>query len=99
VYTDEYDESLGRELVPSILELRQFNREHQLQMETSTLPYLSVESGMVGVNHRQLTHDEGSFIDPITKTLNGNAIIEAVLRNDSSISLGKPFYFILSNIK
>ncbi|GAN02437.1 conserved hypothetical protein [Mucor ambiguus] len=45
--TDEYDESLGRELVPSIIELEQFHREHQLQMSTSTLPFLSLECGMV----------------------------------------------------
>ncbi|KAI8645607.1 hypothetical protein BD408DRAFT_67237 [Parasitella parasitica] len=44
--TDEYDESLGREIVPSILELEQFHREHQLQMSTNTLPFLSLESGM-----------------------------------------------------
>ncbi|KAI8978967.1 hypothetical protein BDB01DRAFT_798761 [Pilobolus umbonatus] len=46
IYTDEYDESLGREMVPSILELQQFNREHQLQMSNNTLPFLSVESGL-----------------------------------------------------
>ncbi|KAF1801963.1 hypothetical protein FB192DRAFT_1281557 [Mucor lusitanicus] len=45
--TDEFDESLGRELVPSILELEQFHREHQLQMSTNTLPFLSLECGMV----------------------------------------------------
>lgn len=47
VHTDEYDECLGREIVPSILELRQFNREHQLQMSNNTLPFLSIESGIV----------------------------------------------------
>ncbi|OBZ82840.1 1-phosphatidylinositol 3-phosphate 5-kinase fab1 [Choanephora cucurbitarum] len=46
-FTDEYDECLGREVVPSILELEQFHQEHQLQMSKSTLPFLSVESGMV----------------------------------------------------
>ncbi|CAO3656450.1 unnamed protein product [Mucor fragilis] len=45
--TDEYDESLGREIVPSIIELEQFHREHQLQMSTNTLPFLSLECGMV----------------------------------------------------
>lgn len=93
--TDEYDESLGRELVPSILELQQFNREHQLQMSKDTLPYLSVESGMVGGSSRKMTHDEsspGSFGDHhLTKTLSRNVIMEAVLRssNNSSISLGE----------
>ncbi|KAI7892595.1 uncharacterized protein EV154DRAFT_537401 [Mucor mucedo] len=88
-YTDEYDESLGRELVPSILELQQFNREHQLQMTRNTLPYLSVDSGIVAP-HRKLTHDEGSFSDhQMSKTLSRNAIMEAVLRssNNSSMSL------------
>lgn len=46
-FTDEYDESLGREIVPSLLELEQFHREHQLQMSRNTLPFLSLESGMV----------------------------------------------------
>ncbi|KAI8888995.1 hypothetical protein K501DRAFT_267209 [Backusella circina FSU 941] len=45
-HTDEYDESLGRELVPSIQELQQFNKEHQLQMFNNTLPFLSIECGM-----------------------------------------------------
>lgn len=93
MYTDEYDESLGREMVPSILELQQFNREHQLQMARNTLPYLSVDSGIVAPN-RKLTHDEGTFSDhQMTKTLSRNAIMEAVLRssNNSSMSLGKNF--------
>jgi hypothetical protein len=68
-------------------------------MEASTLPYLSVECGMVGENPRKSTHDETSFRDPITKTLNGNAIIEAVLRsNDINIGLGN-FYFTLHILK
>ncbi|KAI8364609.1 hypothetical protein BD560DRAFT_491198 [Blakeslea trispora] len=46
-FTDEYDEYLGREVVPNILELEQFHQEHQLQMSKNTLPFLSVESGMV----------------------------------------------------
>ncbi|KAI9335050.1 hypothetical protein BD770DRAFT_477411 [Pilaira anomala] len=90
MHTDEYDESLGREMVPSISELQQFNREHQLQMDRNTLPYLSVESGMI-VSSRKLTHEEGgSFSDhPMAKSLSRNAIMEAVLRSsdNSSISL------------
>ncbi|CAO3636569.1 unnamed protein product [Mucor hiemalis] len=87
MFTDEYDESLGRELVPSMLELEQFNREHQLQIENSTLPYLSVDCGMVGENSRKSTHDVAGF-DPMTKTLSGNAIMEAVLQSTSSLNTG-----------
>ncbi|GAA5799820.1 hypothetical protein HPULCUR_005239 [Helicostylum pulchrum] len=88
MYTDEYDESLGREMVPSILELQQFNREHQLQMARNTLPYLSVDSGMV-VSSRKSTHDEGgSFSDHLmTKSLSRNAIMEAVLRSSTNSSI------------
>ncbi|RCI01182.1 1-phosphatidylinositol-3-phosphate 5-kinase [Rhizopus azygosporus] len=46
VHMDEYDECLGRDTVPSILELQQFNKEHQLQMSNNTLPFLSVETGL-----------------------------------------------------
>lgn len=77
--TDEYDESLGREIVPSIIELEQFHREHQLQMSTNTLPFLSLECGMVVDKKNEGLELKGS-----------TAMMEAaaLLKSSSSVGIG-----------
>ncbi|KAK4513876.1 uncharacterized protein ATC70_005882 [Mucor velutinosus] len=75
--TDEYDESLGREIVPSIIELEQFHNEHQLQLSTNTLPFLSLECGMV-VDKKQ----EGLELKGSTAMMEA-----AVLLKSSSVGL------------
>jgi hypothetical protein len=94
VYTDEYDESLGREMVPSITELQEFHREHQLQLSNNTLPFLSVESGMV-VDKKQ--KEDGGAVAGEHQLSNKSSIAtmvdpSALLRssaNHSVIGLGK----------
>lgn len=93
VYTDEYDESLGREMVPSIAELQEFHREHQLQMSNNTLPFLSVECGMV-LDKKEKEEDAVGGEHQLSNKASTATMIDAVtlLRssgNHSIIGLGK----------
>ncbi|KAI9482790.1 MAG: hypothetical protein EXX96DRAFT_593877 [Benjaminiella poitrasii] len=76
-YTDEYDECLGREMAPSILELQEFEEEHQVQMTNTTLPFLSLETDMWVENKKE------------EETSKGTTMIEAaaLLRSSASLTL------------
>jgi hypothetical protein len=79
---DEYDESLGREMVPSILELQEFHREHQLQISKNTLPFLSLECGMDKKN-------EGHHLSTKSSVATMIGAVDLLQSNNSVIGLGK----------
>lgn len=89
--TDEYDESLGREIVPSIIELEQFHREHQLQMSTNTLPFLSLECGMV-VDKK----NEGLELKSSTTMMEAAALLKS---SSTSVGIGWCFFFFLHHFR
>ncbi|KAG1468060.1 hypothetical protein G6F56_004056 [Rhizopus delemar] len=78
VQMDEYDECLGRERVPSILELEKFNREHELQMANSTLPFLSLEMEKSDHPTDLLDHATPTNLDWNSNETGKNSIMKAI---------------------
>ncbi|KAI7898306.1 uncharacterized protein BX663DRAFT_525376 [Cokeromyces recurvatus] len=96
-HMDEYDECLGREIVPSILELQEFEEEHKVQMANNTLPFLSLESGIVIGNKKDLLTPKGTDMPLENLTLeSGSSSFDWSTNSSGRNSIMKAITYVLA---
>ncbi|KAI8970115.1 hypothetical protein BDF20DRAFT_979803 [Mycotypha africana] len=101
-YTDEYDESLGRDVVPTIDELKEFHKEHQLQMTTNTLPFLSIESGVTLLEKGGKTDElrtskaDDAILDTTVKLQNSNTVLDLSTQSTGRNSIMRAITYVLA---